>query len=744
LFYYTPELYMNEAGNYLAIHFSPIIGLLFPLYHLFPSVYLLLVVKSFLLALASYPLFKIVKELTGKGEAGLLIGLAYLLHPGVQGANWFDFQPQVFTPLLVFTTYYMLIKRNWKLYFVFLTLSLTIEEHIFSILILLLLSHFLYNNLKTLKSPEINTYENRIVILSIILCGAFYFLASSFKGTYQIAPEFIELYRSHHVFSVLNFKGNTLLLPLYVLTHLRTSYLSFVYDFHLKFMHYIFIFSPLLFLPIMNRFYLLNSVLLLPFYLSNYRAYYMVGSHYPLYVLPSIFISMTYTLTRFDHAERLSKFVLVASSIMIVALSPVSPLSHRLNHEAGMLWYPEPHRPYRRVHDLHEAINIIPDEASVLVQNHVFPHVSGRTDAYVIPVTDFSPDQSGIVEGYLGSLIERSDFVLLDLKEMDRWSLETYERVNEEGSFGVSALYDDVILFQRGLNGADRAIFGSRVYHAHSDPFIMRQGIIVDDPSAVGDSAVLSPKGSDRGVFLYGPYIYMPAGTYNVSARVKALNQEEGLIGAFDVTGSQGTELVAKRYLYGYELPDQGWRAISLNVSLKLPLMLAEFRLHTEGTADLYVDCVMVNQTGPPTGLNSTRALNYRDLILEGGEPTPGGLIRSRGSKGAVSWYGPYHRLAEGCYEASYQLRALPQGSDGNDVLIVLDVCCGKGGTIPSRQEVTHGDLDPGGLSGEWCTFRTAFTVDGPGAVVEFRGLAPSDGCDVYLGQIIIEPLASR
>ncbi len=189
LFYYTADLYMNESGNYLAMHFSPIIGLLFPLYYLFPSVYLLLVAKSSLIALASYPLFKIAKELTGNSGAGLLVGLAYLLNPGVQGVNWFDFQPQVFVPLLVFATYYMLIKKNWKFYFSFLMLSLTIEEHIFSILILLLLSHFLYNNLKSLKSPEINTYEHRIIILSIILCGAFYFLASSVKGTYQIAPE---------------------------------------------------------------------------------------------------------------------------------------------------------------------------------------------------------------------------------------------------------------------------------------------------------------------------------------------------------------------------------------------------------------------------------------------------------------------------------------------------------------------------------------------------------------------------
>jgi len=37
-FYYTPDLFMNPEGSYFAIHFSPILLLILPLYALLPSV----------------------------------------------------------------------------------------------------------------------------------------------------------------------------------------------------------------------------------------------------------------------------------------------------------------------------------------------------------------------------------------------------------------------------------------------------------------------------------------------------------------------------------------------------------------------------------------------------------------------------------------------------------------------------------------------------------------------------------
>jgi len=92
-FYYSADLFMNGSGNYLAIHFSPILALLFPIYYVAPGISTLLVIKSVAIGAAAYPLFRIARRLTGSDMAAFCIGLVYLLNPGIQGANWFDFQP---------------------------------------------------------------------------------------------------------------------------------------------------------------------------------------------------------------------------------------------------------------------------------------------------------------------------------------------------------------------------------------------------------------------------------------------------------------------------------------------------------------------------------------------------------------------------------------------------------------------------------------------------------------------------
>jgi len=110
-FHYTPELFLNTKGNYFAIHFSPILILLFPLYAAFPKLQTLLFSKCFILSLAALPLFYTSKEITENEKTSLIISLSYLLHPGIHGANWFDFQPQIFLPLFSFTMFFTLIRE---------------------------------------------------------------------------------------------------------------------------------------------------------------------------------------------------------------------------------------------------------------------------------------------------------------------------------------------------------------------------------------------------------------------------------------------------------------------------------------------------------------------------------------------------------------------------------------------------------------------------------------------------------
>ena len=745
-YYYTSELFLNPSGSYFAIHFSPILLLLFPIYAIFPSVQTLLISKSLILSLAAVPLFYLTKRMTGSEKTGLVVSCIYLLYPGLHGANWFDFQPQIFIPLFAFTTFLMLIEERWPYYFASLFITLTIQEHVSVILITLLLSYLTGSNLRAIGASirQMRMDKNTVPLISIMFSALFFYVSNDFIRRYPITPEFVEVYRASSVFLALDFKGSTLSLPWYAITHMDKTINALNHDFTLKFLYGLFILAPLLFLPLMNRFMVFNLILLTPFLLSNYRAYYMIGSHYPLYILSPIFISMLYTLKTRTQQEgyTIAKYSLLASTLMILALSPISPASEILNRGNNLLWYPPQPRITDRVRGTHTMIDSVPIDAAILTQNHLFPHVSDRVDAYVLPVPQFSKEQQAYLENYIDALIERCDYVLLDLKAIDDWTLYAHRELASSPDFGVQAFSEMVILFQRGLAGPlNIADLERATYHAHEDMHI-GIGEIVSDPTSASGLPAASPRGSGEGFFLYGPYTYLMGRAYDVSFEMKALNQGEGYLGTFEVTSDRGAQVLTKRDVYGYEFPDAEWRNFTVKLALDGPKELVEFRFFTVGAGDLFVDtieCVKDNGTrGYPC---STRTFNHRNLYTLNNSKVIGeALLHDASSGGDVFWYGPYHILPGGRYTATYYLKAIGDENTTTRRAITLDVASEEGRHILASRDVTFGDLEENEIGGGWSAIRLSFEVRAPETVVEFRGLSPSGGCDLYLSQIILDP----
>ncbi len=448
--YYTPDLYMNPQGNYFAIHFSPILFTLFPLYAFRPDAVTLLIAKCFVLALAALPLFYLTREITGSEKTALAVSLSYLLHPGVQGANWFDFQPQVFIPLLAFSTYLMLIKARWRLYLPLLLLTLSIQEHVFSIMMSITFGYLLVAKQRERPQSMKKSTEMKAIMATLIVCVIFFGASRNYIKSFPIEQEFSDVYRASGVFSVIGFEGDTLQIPLYVVSHLFESLRALAHDFYLKLLYMALMFAPLLLLPLKDRFIVANLALFLPFLASNYNAYYMVGSHYSLYLLPSIFISLAYSMGKRDiDTNRLARRMLVASALTILVVSPISPISARLNSCGYFLWYPKPNNNPVDTARVHDVLELVPRDAPILTQNHIFPHASCSVDAYLIPVKSYNPEQTEIIELYVDSLIGRSDVVLLDLTYIDSWTRHTLNRLKTSPDFFVSAISHETIMYSR-------------------------------------------------------------------------------------------------------------------------------------------------------------------------------------------------------------------------------------------------------------------------------------------------------
>jgi len=117
-----------EGRNHLGVHTSFIYLLLAPLYRLFPETSTLLVGQAFVTALAAVPLFFLSRFLLGSGSTALLVASLYLLHPAVEGANFYDFHELAFAPVLFFAALYALLRDRPILLWGSAALLLSVKE----------------------------------------------------------------------------------------------------------------------------------------------------------------------------------------------------------------------------------------------------------------------------------------------------------------------------------------------------------------------------------------------------------------------------------------------------------------------------------------------------------------------------------------------------------------------------------------------------------------------------------------
>lgn len=419
--YHTCELFINPSGSFFGVHFSPILFFILPLYRLLTAPETLLVVQSFILALVAVPIYKLAREYAGGRTVGLVFAAVYLMYPATQFVNWYDFHVQAFLPLFFAWTIYYVTKENWPRYFLFIFLSLMVEEHAAWITFAMGL-YIAWKNRRQVVSTLLRKPSEKkyflIALATLVISGVWYWFTLWQRSTFfPVNPAALEESLGSPNFSILG-ATDPLQIPILVVIRPWNAFQALAFDGHIKLLYLALLFGPLAFFSFKAPSALIPS---LPWFgfslLSQTLAHHALGHQYDTYVISFIFaagifgLGKNYLKTSTLAGIRGSlKKIVAFSLVFFVIASPLCPVVNILFPSFTSISIGE--------HELklNEVLSMIPSNASILTQDNIFTQVSHRVDAYVVPDRFIGSGINNLTVDFVNETMNKVEYILVDNK----------------------------------------------------------------------------------------------------------------------------------------------------------------------------------------------------------------------------------------------------------------------------------------------------------------------------------------
>ena len=116
--------------NLFGDHTSFVLLFLVPLYWIAPGAWIMFTAQSAAIAAGAIPVFLYARRRLGSEWWALIGAGTYLLHPAVGWTNLENFHPDAFLGVFVGFAIYAALERKWRLYAVFVVLSLLVKEDV--------------------------------------------------------------------------------------------------------------------------------------------------------------------------------------------------------------------------------------------------------------------------------------------------------------------------------------------------------------------------------------------------------------------------------------------------------------------------------------------------------------------------------------------------------------------------------------------------------------------------------------
>lgn len=409
LLYYTADIAVyTETGCFLAAHFSPILLLVVPFYAICPSGEILLVISTFVIAIGAFPAYAIANFFLKNEKVAVMLGILYLLYPLMQGVTLSGFSPESFAGTLFLFILYYLVKADFKKLALVFPLGLMVHEASAPIIAFIGIYGVLYH-----RSIRKKGFQASLIIL--VTSVPYFFFAQYMRiffgwtGQPSLWHEWILIGAS-----------STADLPLKIILNPIGALNSLAFDWAAKLLYVTFLLLPVLFLPLLGLRGLIPAIpYLFTGLFSSYRLYYSLEGHYAAFVTPFIFLGFLHGLTKLQRKPRLKTSILKLTTLaLLVTVTSLITLLPLIYSQYQVFNVDE-----KKNNIVRSCISRIPQNASILTQSNIFPHVSSRPDAYTIAPPIWSPEYERIDKKILQNLSKLDvRYVLLDFSSEPSYS----------------------------------------------------------------------------------------------------------------------------------------------------------------------------------------------------------------------------------------------------------------------------------------------------------------------------------
>jgi uncharacterized membrane protein len=436
----------HPRGSYWGGHFTLTLLLFLPLYALVPSPLTLLVAKSFVLA-ASVPMLWFIarSHIDSDRIAGFVVA-SYALNPFLWSAWVFDFQEQVLLPVFVFGAYYAFFRCWYRRFLLLTALALLTNEFV-----TLIFSGALVGLAVGAYREDRLDAEGPFIAAGMAMAVAVHFLAGfviSQFSRYGGIPKASVADPLHPFIEGSRVTVSALVGLIVADPSLLVDLLTIeIFD---KFAFFVLLLVPMLFLAIRDEVALgaLAPFLAFAWLFAGRSIYYVYGAHYPLYLLPFMYIGTVRVLGRVSLPHP-SRELLSRLFVVVLVLNIGGSVSAAIDRQV----IPET---TEHMETLEVAIERIPDDASLVTQNDIYPHVATRPNTHYI----VRPDLFERYQKRYGRV--SPEYILIDTKlgtGVD-WS-EHIRKAFEDRIGDVYGAYryeDGIWIFKRGYDGPTMAI----------------------------------------------------------------------------------------------------------------------------------------------------------------------------------------------------------------------------------------------------------------------------------------------